>query len=75
MLEVTKMAISKKLLTVLAGLVLMTVLLLQCDLDAQAANHNYLSDYTGDDSSSIRCQVYQYIKGIERNSKGIKLRP
>ena len=73
MLEVTKMAISKKLLTVLAGLVLMTVLLLQCDLDAQAANHNYLSDYTGGAAAVLDARSTNTSKVLNATAKELNL--
>lgn len=67
------MAISKKLLTVLAGLVLMTVLLLQCDLDAQAANHNYLSDYTGGAAAVLDARSTNTSKVLNATAKELNL--
>ena len=67
------MAINKKFLTVFVGLVLMTVLLLQCDLDAQAANHNYLSDYTGGAAAVLDARSTNTSKVLNATAKELNL--
>lgn len=72
-LEVIKMARSKKHLAVLTAIILTAGLLLISDMDARAADYNYLKDYSGGAAAVLDARSTNSSRALHATAKELNL--